>query len=92
MQSGKRAPTERTNDAIVYSAQSAKARRSYSTAKSSEKLEKVVNAPRMPVVRKRRISVEVFQTRAMDSTSTPMTNEPTTFTISVAYGKPMPSR
>jgi hypothetical protein len=51
------APTERTNDAIVYSAQSVNARRSYKTATSKEKAENVVNAPRMPVVRNRRISV-----------------------------------
>ena len=44
----------------------------------------MVKAPSMPVVRNRRISIEVLQTRAISSTSTPMANEPTMLTISVA--------
>jgi hypothetical protein len=38
----------------------------------------------MPVVKNRRISVEVVQARAIVSTSTPMAKQPTTLTISVA--------
>ena len=79
-----KAPTEKANDASVYSAHKTKSLMLDTTTNSREKLENVVNAPSTPVARNRRMLVEAFQTSAMASTSTPIANEPAMLTIRVA--------